>query len=102
MTEEERLNHAYLGDGVYAESTPEHIILRTGDHRDDKCDNKVYLEQDVLLLFIQWLTDIKRINRQSIIRNVDMKKFFNMLGKKCDQIMIAEIEKQQRENNDNQ
>lgn len=51
MNNEERQKHAYIGDGVYAESTPAHIILRTGDHRDGFCDNKIYLEQDVLIHF---------------------------------------------------
>lgn len=51
MTEEERQNHSYLGDGVYAEWDGEYIILRTGDHRDGYCDNKIYLEPEVLKSF---------------------------------------------------
>lgn len=54
MNDEERKNHCYLGDGVYAEKTPEFIILRTGDHRDGKCDNKIYLEESVLISFLEW------------------------------------------------
>lgn len=61
MTEEERLNHAYIGDGVYVEVTPYDIILRTGDHRDALCDNKIHLEEGVLLHLIQFLKDKKII-----------------------------------------
>lgn len=45
---DETENHEYIGDGVYAEFDGFGIWLRTGDHRDDYCDNKVYLEPDVL------------------------------------------------------
>jgi hypothetical protein len=60
MTPEERANHVYLGDGVYLEHTPEHIILRTGDHRDTHCDNKIYLESQVLDAFFNAIETIKR------------------------------------------
>jgi hypothetical protein len=58
MDEEERKNHCYLGDGVYAEKTPEFIILRTGDHRDSRCDNKIYLEESVLISFLEWINRV--------------------------------------------
>lgn len=48
MTPEQRANHCYLGDGVYAEFDGYHIILRTSDHRDELCDNKIYLDDNVL------------------------------------------------------
>ena len=50
MTPEERENHSYLGDGVYVEwqAESQHFILRTGDHRDGHCDNKIYLEPSIL------------------------------------------------------
>jgi len=51
MTEEQRQNHSYLGDGVYAEWDGEYIILRTGDHRDEYCDNKIYLEPGIVKAF---------------------------------------------------
>lgn len=51
MTPEERDKHAYLGDGVYAEWDGYHITLRTGDHRDSHCDNKVYLDNSVINSF---------------------------------------------------
>lgn len=56
MTEDERKNHEYLGDGVYIELRPEAIILRTGDHRDTHCENIIYLEPNVLGNMIAWLT----------------------------------------------
>lgn len=48
MSPEERKNHSYIGDGVYAEFEHGRIWLRTGDHRDELCDNKICLEIDVL------------------------------------------------------
>jgi len=59
MTEEERLNHCYVGDGVYAERTPHNIILRTGSHRDSECDNTIYLDSKVLENFIGWLEHLE-------------------------------------------
>lgn len=41
-------NKQYLGDGVYAELDDYGIWLRTGDHREEFCDNKIYLEPIVL------------------------------------------------------
>jgi len=58
MDEEERKNHSYLGDGVYAEKSGEFIILRTGDHRDGLCDNKIYLEESVLISFLEWINHV--------------------------------------------
>ncbi len=49
MTNEERENYSYLGDGVYAFFDGYGIWLRTGDHREELCDNKIYLEGDVFL-----------------------------------------------------
>lgn len=48
MTPEERNKHEYLGDAVYAEYDGYHIILRTEDHRDFHCNNKIFLDSDVL------------------------------------------------------
>lgn len=48
MSPSERENHCYLGDGVYAEHTPENLILRTGSHMDQDCDNIIYLDHSVL------------------------------------------------------
>lgn len=55
MTEDERLNHVYLGDGVYMELTPRDIILRTGDHRDVFCDNKIHLDQTAVTRLLDFL-----------------------------------------------
>ena len=48
MEEKERKNHCYIGDGVYAEFDGFGIWLRTGNHKDYLCDNKIYLEPSVL------------------------------------------------------
>ena len=55
MTEDERLNHVYLGDGVYLQLTPNDIILRTGDHRDAFCDNKIHLDEVAINRLIEFL-----------------------------------------------
>lgn len=96
LTDEEKLNHTYLGDGVYAESTPDHIILRANDHRDTHCTDKIYLEQGVLVDLVCWLTQLKRINKPSIIQSVDLKSWFDKLGEHCDRIMIDALEEAQR------
>ena len=60
MSPEERKNHCYLGDGVYVEHTPCHIILRTSDHRDSHCDNKIYLDDSAissLMNFLEFMKD---------------------------------------------
>lgn len=84
MNDEERKTHAYIGDGVYVESTPVHIILRTGDHRDGFCDNKVYLEQDVLVTFLEWITHIKHLDSPSVVQNLHLKKLFEILSHRCE------------------
>ena len=48
MSNEERKNHSYIGDGVYAQWDGYGFWLRTGDHRDHKCDAKIYIEPEVL------------------------------------------------------
>jgi hypothetical protein len=83
MTEDERKNHVYLGDGVYAEATPIHIILRTGDHRDTHCDNTVYLEQDVLVHFLEWLAHVKHIDQDSPVKYLHLEKLFGILSARC-------------------
>jgi hypothetical protein len=80
MDDNERLEHCYLGDGVYAENTAEFLVLRTGDHRDGKCDNKIYLEQDVLIHLLKWVTHIKKLDRPSVLRNFDLEYFYTILG----------------------
>lgn len=48
MSDEERKNYCYLGDEVYAFFDGHGIVLRTGHHEDEHCDQKIYLEPDVL------------------------------------------------------
>ena len=48
MTPEERKNYCYLGDGVYAYFDGYGIWLRTGHHEEARCDDKIYLEPNVL------------------------------------------------------
>lgn len=58
MTEDERQNHCYLGDGVYIQYSPDEcseLILRTGNHQDHLCDNKIYMDDVVLGNMIEWL-----------------------------------------------
>lgn len=64
MTEEEIKNHSYLGDGVYAEFDGYGITLRTANHEDHLCDDKIYLEPDVfksLYDFVKNVTKEKEI-----------------------------------------
>lgn len=55
MNDEERKNHCYIGDGVYAQFDGIGFWLRTGDHRDELCDNKIYMEVSVLNSFFDFV-----------------------------------------------
>lgn len=59
MTPEERENHYYLGDGVYAEFDGFGIWLRTGSHEHNLCDDKIYLEPDVFDSLNKFVEHIK-------------------------------------------
>lgn len=48
MSEDERKNYAYLGDGVYAEYDGYGLWLRTGNHQHHLCDDSIYIEPDML------------------------------------------------------
>jgi hypothetical protein len=48
MTEEEKKNYSYLGDGVYSFFDGYGIWLRTGNHEETLCDEEIYLEPEVL------------------------------------------------------
>lgn len=48
MNDDERSKYSYIGDGVYAFFDGYGIWLRTGHHDENKCDDKIYLEPDVL------------------------------------------------------
>ncbi|HAT1964771.1 TPA: hypothetical protein JAG59_002001 [Legionella pneumophila] len=65
MNDEERKNYCYLGDGVYAFFDGYGIWLRTGHHEERRCDNKIYLEPDVLEslnMFVEKATRRKEIS----------------------------------------
>lgn len=53
-------NHKYLGDGVYAEYSVHEIILRTGDHRDGYCDNKIYLDEEIWEGLIKFIEEVRK------------------------------------------
>lgn len=44
----------YLGDGVYAEFDGEGIWLRTGDHRAERCDQRIFLENEIVIKLINF------------------------------------------------
>lgn len=48
MSTEDRRNHCYLGDGVYAQWDGYGFWLRANDHRDYLCTDKIYIEPWVL------------------------------------------------------
>lgn len=82
-------NHAYLGDGLYIESTPVHFILRGNDHRDEHCTDKVYIEQDIFVNMLGWILEIKRKGNPSIVKDFALAKFFRHLADHCEKIESA-------------
>ena len=56
MTKNNEENITYLGDGVYAEFDGEGVWLRTGHHKDEHCEMKIYLEHEVLTKLDKFLT----------------------------------------------
>ena len=71
MTEYERNNHTYIGDAVYAEWDGFYIILRTNSHLDTDCDQKIYLEDDVMKRLFQFYTH--HLEREIIKEHKDDK-----------------------------
>jgi hypothetical protein len=59
MTKKERRNHAYLGDGVYAEFDGYHIVLRANHHTDQMCTDKIYLDEHVIACFNDFMNYIR-------------------------------------------
>jgi len=49
------MNPIYLGDGVYACFDGYHVWLTTGTHVIDEADNKIALEPEVLVAFMEYL-----------------------------------------------
>lgn len=66
MTPEERENYCYLGDGVYAYFDGYGIWLRTGDHREELCDDKIYIEPDVLNSLNKFNEHVRKKNDDDI------------------------------------
>jgi len=58
MDDKEKQNHSYLGDSVYAEYDVKGITLRTGDHRDDHCDTRIYIEGETWLALTRFVASI--------------------------------------------
>lgn len=102
MTEDERLNHCYLGDGVYIECTPCVIILRTGNHQDHLCDNKIYMEHDVVGKMIEFLLDRKiiKFESHSILRSYneeELSRLVDNMGKESDALVIEALKQAEAE-----
>lgn len=64
MHDKERANHCYIGDGVYAEFDGYGIWLRTGNHQEHLCDDKIYMEPDVLDSLNKFVEHLKRIYKK--------------------------------------
>jgi len=64
MTNEERENYCYIGDGVYAFFDGYGILLTTGNHDENKCDNKIYLEPNVLSSLNRFFLEKKFVEKK--------------------------------------
>lgn len=58
MTEKEE-NYSYLGDGVYAFFDGYQIWLRTGHHKESKCDNQIFIEPKVFLKLNKFVNKLR-------------------------------------------
>ncbi|HWI50106.1 MAG TPA: hypothetical protein VNU45_17995 [Rummeliibacillus sp.] len=67
MNDEERKNHCYLGDAVYAEYDGECIILRNGDHRQSHCEDTIYLENFVIDALFRFVEDLKKRKTNALL-----------------------------------
>ncbi|HAT2149825.1 hypothetical protein SDA16_06955 [Legionella pneumophila serogroup 1] len=65
MNDEQRKNYCYLGDGVYAFFDGDGIWLRTGHHEAELCDDKIYLEPDVLESLNMFVEKVRQRNEIS-------------------------------------
>lgn len=66
MTEFDRENHCYLGDGVYAFFDGYAIRLRTGDHRDNEFDQEIFLEPEVLSSLNKFYERAKQSKKEGV------------------------------------
>lgn len=96
MTPEERKNHTYLGDGVYAEVTPDHLILRTPDHRDELCHNKIYLEGTVLCALLTWIERLNITGNSSVVSHINLEIFFKNVIERAENYRLANIKEAAR------
>ncbi len=62
-------NVTYLGDGVYAEYDGLGVWLRTGDHRVTLCDEKIYLEPQVLEALSQFVKNLETMAQKEVQGN---------------------------------
>ncbi len=60
--------HEYLGDGVYVEFADGQFILRTMDHRDGFCDQKIYLECAVIGSLVRFVNRTKDNAKQGSLQ----------------------------------
>lgn len=91
MNAEERKRHAYLGDGVYAELTPNDIVLRTGNHEDYLCDNKIYIDQQILINLFNWIERMRTSESDSIVKNLPLEKMFSKIENRCDHGWVVSL-----------
>lgn len=99
MTPEEKELHTYLGDGVYAQLTPSHIVLRTGSHKDEDCDNKIYFEAEIIAAFLYWLEQMFIKNEKSVLNYVPLNSFYNDLKEKKERYMEEKLKSTVCDNN---
>jgi hypothetical protein len=62
MNEDERKNHSYIGDGVYAQWDGFGFWLRANHHTDEQCTDKIYIEPSVLNSLNQFHEHLTRKN----------------------------------------
>lgn len=60
MDNEDRANHCYVGDGVYAQWDGYGFWLRTEHHTDEKCADRIYIEPGVLDSLNQFYAHLTR------------------------------------------
>lgn len=55
INNQERSNHCFLGGGIYAEITPDYLILRMDALDDSENKNTIYLEEEILNNLLHFL-----------------------------------------------
>lgn len=59
MGNNNKLEPRCLGDGVYAEFDGYHLVLRTGSHLPQDCEDTIYLDPDVMKSLEKMLIEVK-------------------------------------------